>query len=157
MKTCPVCRAVCFDDMEVCYGCLHRFAKDEGQTAPLSCEGVGEGGSRPAMAAVGSVPGGEIGRPPKARAEGAPVSGRKATASSESPREDRSGSEGALPKGAAVASPQGVVLSVPVLAEEWAAVTGCSAGAPCVRIVISFQGGRDCCGEHRTVGTYESS
>lgn len=25
MKTCPVCRARCFDDMEVCYGCLHRF------------------------------------------------------------------------------------------------------------------------------------
>lgn len=25
MKECPVCGAVCFDDMEMCYGCLHRF------------------------------------------------------------------------------------------------------------------------------------
>lgn len=25
MKTCPVCRAVAFDDALVCYGCLHRF------------------------------------------------------------------------------------------------------------------------------------
>ncbi len=25
MKYCPICHAVCFDDMEVCYGCMHRF------------------------------------------------------------------------------------------------------------------------------------
>lgn len=25
MKTCPVCRAVAFDDAEVCFGCMHRF------------------------------------------------------------------------------------------------------------------------------------
>lgn len=25
MKTCPVCQATCFDDMDVCYGCMHRF------------------------------------------------------------------------------------------------------------------------------------
>lgn len=25
MKTCPICAARCFDDMEVCYGCMHRF------------------------------------------------------------------------------------------------------------------------------------
>ncbi len=25
MKTCPVCNAKAFDDMDVCYGCLHRF------------------------------------------------------------------------------------------------------------------------------------
>ncbi len=25
MKVCPVCQARCFDDMDVCYGCLHRF------------------------------------------------------------------------------------------------------------------------------------
>lgn len=24
-KSCPVCGAVCFADMEVCFGCLHRF------------------------------------------------------------------------------------------------------------------------------------
>ena len=25
MKTCPVCKARCFDDMDICYGCMHRF------------------------------------------------------------------------------------------------------------------------------------
>lgn len=25
MKRCPTCGANCFDDMEVCYGCLHQF------------------------------------------------------------------------------------------------------------------------------------
>lgn len=29
MKTCPVCSARCFDDMEVCYGCLHTFADQQ--------------------------------------------------------------------------------------------------------------------------------
>lgn len=29
MKTCPVCHARAFDDAEVCFGCLHRFAEDE--------------------------------------------------------------------------------------------------------------------------------
>lgn len=38
MKTCPVCKARCFDDMEVCFGCLHHFdANDEaGQHGPRS-------------------------------------------------------------------------------------------------------------------------
>lgn len=27
MKTCPVCGARCFDDMAVCYGCLHDFSR----------------------------------------------------------------------------------------------------------------------------------
>lgn len=29
MKTCPVCKARCFDDMEICYGCLYRFKGNE--------------------------------------------------------------------------------------------------------------------------------
>lgn len=29
MKTCPICHAQCFDDMEVCYGCMHRFTDDD--------------------------------------------------------------------------------------------------------------------------------
>lgn len=29
MKMCPVCRARTFDDAEVCYGCLHRFADEK--------------------------------------------------------------------------------------------------------------------------------
>lgn len=28
MKECPSCKARCFDDMEVCFGCLHRFAAE---------------------------------------------------------------------------------------------------------------------------------
>ena len=36
MRTCPVCGARCFDDMEVCYGCMHRFdERDEAATAVL--------------------------------------------------------------------------------------------------------------------------
>ena len=30
MKTCPVCQALCFDDMAVCFGCMHRFEDGEG-------------------------------------------------------------------------------------------------------------------------------
>ncbi|MDO4182103.1 MAG: hypothetical protein Q4E12_00635 [Coriobacteriia bacterium] len=29
MKTCPTCNATCFDDMPVCYGCLHSFADED--------------------------------------------------------------------------------------------------------------------------------
>jgi hypothetical protein len=25
MRTCPICQATCFDDMETCFGCMHRF------------------------------------------------------------------------------------------------------------------------------------
>ncbi len=27
-KECPICHAVCFDDMDVCFGCLHEFSRD---------------------------------------------------------------------------------------------------------------------------------
>lgn len=40
MKECPVCGARCFDDMEVCYGCLHDFSREDtspiGQAVPSS-------------------------------------------------------------------------------------------------------------------------
>lgn len=26
MKKCPVCKTAVFDDMDVCYGCMHRFS-----------------------------------------------------------------------------------------------------------------------------------
>ena len=35
MKVCPVCKARVFDDMEQCFGCLHRF---EGEGAVLAPE-----------------------------------------------------------------------------------------------------------------------
>lgn len=28
LKECPVCHARCFEDMDVCYGCLHSFARE---------------------------------------------------------------------------------------------------------------------------------
>lgn len=28
-KKCPMCGAICFEDMDVCFGCLHRFEEDE--------------------------------------------------------------------------------------------------------------------------------
>ena len=40
MKTCPVCSARCFDDMEVCYGCLYVFA--EQASSDLLAEGEEE-------------------------------------------------------------------------------------------------------------------
>ncbi len=36
MKTCPICNAKAFDDMDVCYGCLHRF--DEKRPFASSCD-----------------------------------------------------------------------------------------------------------------------
>lgn len=37
LKVCPVCHAQCFADMDICYGCLHKFSdKDSTQdTAQL--------------------------------------------------------------------------------------------------------------------------
>ena len=28
MKTCPICNAQVFDDMDVCYGCMYRFDRE---------------------------------------------------------------------------------------------------------------------------------
>lgn len=33
MKICPVCGATVFDDMDVCYGCMHRFGEDSATDA----------------------------------------------------------------------------------------------------------------------------
>ena len=35
-KECLICHAVCFDDMDVCFGCLHEFSRD----APVSVNSV---------------------------------------------------------------------------------------------------------------------
>lgn len=46
MKSCPVCQASCFDDMEVCYACMHRFVARVTQGGPRPDHaGKGEGGS----------------------------------------------------------------------------------------------------------------
>ncbi|MDR0309030.1 MAG: hypothetical protein LBH87_03780 [Coriobacteriales bacterium] len=41
MKTCPYCQSVTFDDMDVCYGCLHHF-EDAESTAAKSMETTGD-------------------------------------------------------------------------------------------------------------------
>ena len=40
MKICPVCHGRCFDDMELCYGCLHRFDREppENDATPSSAD-----------------------------------------------------------------------------------------------------------------------
>lgn len=40
LKECPVCHAVTFSDMDVCYGCLHVFEGDQGISEKLSMEEV---------------------------------------------------------------------------------------------------------------------
>ena len=36
VKTCPVCGARCFSDMDTCYNCLHSFAHDKTKTREAS-------------------------------------------------------------------------------------------------------------------------
>lgn len=31
MKNCPVCGSACFDDMEICFDCLHQFGGQESE------------------------------------------------------------------------------------------------------------------------------
>ena len=58
MKICPVCKSRCFDDMQVCYGCMHRF-DEQGGPLPSSAE---------AAAPIPSAPG-----DPVPAASGAPA------------------------------------------------------------------------------------
>lgn len=37
VKTCPVCGARCFSDMDTCYSCLHSFVHDEAEPEGLTC------------------------------------------------------------------------------------------------------------------------
>ena len=61
MKTCPVCGARCFDDMEVCYGCLHDFMREDpspaGQAVASGCEAEVEEAVMPKRPAVESKSG----------------------------------------------------------------------------------------------------
>lgn len=52
MKTCPVCKARCFDDMEICYGCMHRFEEGEGSGA----QEAGKPARHEARQVFGAVP-----------------------------------------------------------------------------------------------------
>ena len=61
MKTCPVCHARAFDDAEVCFGCLHRFAAAELNTPraaipkPGSTRGASPAAEGGAIAAEGAA------------------------------------------------------------------------------------------------------
>ena len=35
MKTCPTCGSVCFDDMDTCFDCLHRFDQESEPVIPI--------------------------------------------------------------------------------------------------------------------------
>ena len=53
MKTCPVCKTQVFADMEVCYGCMHRFAEPEQRTLkPTAGEGRKRRGAGAAAASA---------------------------------------------------------------------------------------------------------
>ena len=55
MKECPVCSAVTFDDMDICYGCLHRFSGADAIAASATARGKGAFAVQPAN---GSLAGG---------------------------------------------------------------------------------------------------
>ena len=42
VKTCPVCGARCFSDMDTCYNCLHSFAHDEAKSEEASSSRNGQ-------------------------------------------------------------------------------------------------------------------
>ncbi len=66
MKTCPVCKSLCFDDMSVCYGCMHDFDRDipdepEEAVPPVrpsaaSAASYGSSGASAASSAATDVP-----------------------------------------------------------------------------------------------------
>ena len=84
MKTCPVCHARAFDDAEVCFGCLHRFAAAEPNT---SCAAMPKSGSirGASPAAAGGASAAEGAASAMAAAETAPSTSAAAAASSAIP------------------------------------------------------------------------
>jgi hypothetical protein len=71
MKTCPVCKSQVFDDMPVCFGCMHRF--DEGgeqATSAAHVPDVAYKGAEPASSTPGNRTAGPV--PTGAGAEGGP-------------------------------------------------------------------------------------
>ena len=55
-KNCPVCGSVCFADMEVCFGCLHQFDKNDA-TPPTQQVDQAERSSIPHPPAMPANPG----------------------------------------------------------------------------------------------------
>lgn len=56
MKTCPVCQATCFDDMETCFGCLHRFDAPSHQDGRAPAEAPSEASAASAFAPQPEAP-----------------------------------------------------------------------------------------------------
>lgn len=59
-KTCPRCGEVLFADMDVCYGCLYDFARDERTRAKSEGQRQGLATPAPSTEAVGTSPGEDL-------------------------------------------------------------------------------------------------
>ncbi len=71
MKECPICKAVAFDDAQVCYGCLHRFEPGEGAMRIDGGCGQGTAGGAPPAPASPPAPQGAASAPAPAQAPSA--------------------------------------------------------------------------------------
>lgn len=60
MKTCPRCQSITFDDMEVCYGCLHRFKAEEPPAAVAEESTLLESMPYPIPAELSELPDGTV-------------------------------------------------------------------------------------------------
>ena len=58
MKTCPVCHAQVFDDMPVCFGCMHRFEEGDGPTAVPAASSLSAPPAAAPVSAAGAHPAG---------------------------------------------------------------------------------------------------
>ncbi len=71
MKECPICKAVAFDDAQVCYGCLHRFGPGDGAMRIDGGCGQGTAGGAPPAPASPPAPQGAASAPGPAQAPSA--------------------------------------------------------------------------------------
>ena len=97
MKTCPVCEARCFDDMDTCFGCMHVFEKEEGETA-LASDGFPEN-PEVAASALGLVSGHDrmLSQEPDAHKDVVPASSQTMTVPAIAVVPPRSGCDGERP------------------------------------------------------------
>lgn len=49
MKTCPICKAKVFEDMDVCYGCLHSFKENGANPSRPTFKESEPDGGRPSL------------------------------------------------------------------------------------------------------------
>ncbi len=108
MKECPICKAVAFDDAQVCYGCLHRFEPGEGAMRIDGGCGQGTAGGAPPAPASPPAPQGAASAPAPAQAPSA-----AAVPSQVQPAQAPPAAAPPQAPPAPVPAPQAVSLSVP--------------------------------------------